>query len=199
MIPLIRRKSTPSELSSGLTPAMFAAEPSTLRAGWNKLWIDLYTEYDARHLEKELSIRNLIATEEGAAFFNAWAADGERHTNGFIQIMELVADGSQKDLWERLGGRLRYFSKVNDYLRDEFSPMVVIAFDEMCSCRAYAADKEFYGGLGDNRFHRWLGELIADEAAHSRNAVNIIRAAFVMPCVNSDGAGLRCESDRIAP
>ncbi|WOH64304.1 hypothetical protein [Bradyrhizobium sp. BWA-3-5] len=178
MVALIRRKWCPSELFSDLTPAMFAAEPSTLRERWNKLWVDLYTEYDARHLEKELSIRNLISTEEGAAFFNAWAADEERHTDGFIQIMELVADGSEKDLRERLNRRLHDFSAVNEYLRDEFSLIVVIAFDEMCTCHAYAADKEFYSGLGNNGFHRWLRELIADEAAHSTNAINVIRARY---------------------
>ncbi|WFU14828.1 hypothetical protein [Bradyrhizobium sp. CB3481] len=83
MITLIRRKWSPTELFDRLTPAMFAAEPSTLRARWNKLWIDLYTEYDARQLEKESSIRNLIATEESAALFNACAADEERHTKWF--------------------------------------------------------------------------------------------------------------------
>ncbi|WFU14827.1 hypothetical protein [Bradyrhizobium sp. CB3481] len=92
--------------------------------------------------------------------------------------MELVADGSEKDLWERLDGRLHDFSAVNECLRDEFSLIVVLAFDETCTCHAYAADKDFYRGLGDNRFHRCLGELIADEAAHSTNAVNVIRARY---------------------
>jgi hypothetical protein len=178
MITPIRRNWNPSQLFSGLTPAMFAAEPSTLHKRWHKLWIDLYTEYNARHLEKELFIRNLIATEDGAAFFRAWAVDEERHTEGFIQIMELVAGGSVKHLWERLNDRLPNFSAVDEYLRDEFSLLAVIAFDEMCTCHAYRADKEFYAGLGDNRFHRWLRELIADEAAHSTNAVNVIRASY---------------------
>ncbi len=56
--------------------------------------------------------------------------------------------------------------------------MVMIAFDEMCTCHAYAADKNFYAGLGSNRFVRWLREVIADEAVHSMNAVNVIRARY---------------------
>ncbi len=145
-----------------------------LRARWNKLWPELYTEYDARHLKKELPIRNLISTEEAAAFFDAWAADEERHAEGFIQIMELVADGSEKDLWERLdAARSHNFSAINEYLKDEFSVMVMIAFDEMCTCHAYAADKGFYAGLGNDRFVRWLREVTADEAVHSMNAVTL--------------------------
>ncbi|OCK60180.1 hypothetical protein LMTR3_19905 [Bradyrhizobium sp. LMTR 3] len=129
-------------------------------------------------MKKELSIRNVIATEEAAAFFDAWATDEERHADGFIQIMELVADGSEKDLWERLDARSHNFCAINEYLKDEFSVMVMIAFDEMCTCHAYAADKGFYAGLGSDRFVRWLREVTVDEAVHSMNAVNVIRARY---------------------
>ncbi|WP_246738292.1 hypothetical protein [Bradyrhizobium sp. CCBAU 051011] len=178
MITPVRRNWNPKELFNALTPVMFTAEPSVLRARWRKLWPELYTEYDARHLKKELSVRNLIATEEAAAFFDAWATDEERHAEGFIQIMKLVADGSEEDLWERLDARSHNFSAINEYLKDEFSVMVMIAFDEMCTCHAYAADKGFYAGLGSDRFVRWLREVTADEAIHSMNAVNVIRARY---------------------
>ncbi|WP_342709712.1 hypothetical protein AAFG13_35450 [Bradyrhizobium sp. B124] len=56
--------------------------------------------------------------------------------------------------------------------------MVMIAFDEMCTCRAYAAEKPFYDALGNNTFHHWLREVIADEAVHSMNAFNVIRARY---------------------
>ncbi|KWV54753.1 hypothetical protein AS156_06860 [Bradyrhizobium macuxiense] len=138
----------------------------------------MYTEYDARHLEKELCIRNLIKTNEAKAFFTAWAADEERHTDGFIQIMELVAGGSETDLRERLDARSHDFSAISEFLKDEFSLIVMIAFDEMCTCRAYAAEREFYAGLGNSRFLRWLREVIADEAVHSMNAVNVIRSRY---------------------
>ncbi|WP_245309077.1 hypothetical protein [Bradyrhizobium retamae] len=56
--------------------------------------------------------------------------------------------------------------------------MVMIAFDEMCTCHAYAADKDFYAGLGNDRFVRWLREVTVDEAVHSMNVVNVIRAQY---------------------
>ncbi|MES5486710.1 hypothetical protein QMZ05_28495 [Bradyrhizobium sp. INPA03-11B] len=178
MIAPVRRDWSPKELFNALTPAMFTAAPSVVRARWDRLWPELYTEYDARHLQNELCIRNLIETNEAEAFFNAWAADEERHTNGFIQIMELVAGGSEADLRERLDARSHDFSAINEFLKDEFSLIVMIAFDEMCTCRAYAAEREFYTGLGNSRFLRWLREVIADEAVHSMNAVNVIRARY---------------------
>ncbi|MFB9263041.1 hypothetical protein ACFFWD_07630 [Bradyrhizobium erythrophlei] len=186
MITPVRRSWSSKELFNTLTPVMFTAEPSVVRARWDKLWPELYTEYDARHLQKELSIRNSIATREAEAFFNAWAADEERHTDGFIRIMELVAGGSEKDLRERLDARSHDFSAINEYLEDEFSLIVMIAFDEMCTCRAYAKDKEFYAGLGSSRFVHWLREVIADEAVHSMNAVNVIRARY---CDRIPGVG----------
>ncbi|MGY3473387.1 hypothetical protein [Bradyrhizobium ottawaense] len=178
MITPFRRNWSPKELFDALTPAMFAAEPSGVRARWDKLWPDLYTEYDARFLKQELVARNLIVSDEAAAFFNAWAIDEERHTDGFIRIIELVADGSEKDLRARLDARTHDFGPIVEHLKDEFTLMVIIAFDEMCTCRAYAAEKPFYDALGNNTFHHWLREVIADEAVHSMNAVNVIRARY---------------------
>ncbi|MBB4370645.1 hypothetical protein GGD63_003440 [Bradyrhizobium sp. cir1] len=178
MITPFRRNWSPKELFDALTPAMFAAEPSAVRERWDKLWPDLYTEYDARYLKQELVARNLIASDEAAAFFNAWAIDEERHTDGFIRIIELVANGSEKDLRARLDARTHDFGPIAEHLKDEFSLMVIIAFDEMCTCRAYAAEKPFYDALGNNTFHHWLREVIADEAVHSMNAVNVIRARY---------------------
>ncbi|WP_245311580.1 MULTISPECIES: hypothetical protein [Bradyrhizobium] len=178
MITPVRRNWNPKELFNALTPAMFTAEPSAIRARWDKLWPDLYTEYDARYLKQELADRNLIATDEAAAFLDAWAIDEERHTDGFIRIIELVAHGSERDLRERLDARPHDFGPITEHLTDEFSLMVMIAFDEMCTCRAYAAEKPFYDGLGNTKFHHWLREVIADEAVHSMNAVNVIRARY---------------------
>ncbi|MCP3476149.1 hypothetical protein NLM33_38665 [Bradyrhizobium sp. CCGUVB1N3] len=178
MITPVRRNWSPKVLFNALTPAMFTAEPSVVRARWDKLWPDLYTEYDARHLKKELSIRSLIVTDEAEAFFDAWAADEERHTDGFVQIIELVAGGSEENLRERLNDRSHNFSSISEYLKDEFSLMVMIAFDEMCTCHAYATEREFYVRLRNDRFLRWLREVIADEAVHSMNAVNVIRARY---------------------
>ncbi|MGY4399425.1 hypothetical protein [Bradyrhizobium sp. USDA 3315] len=178
MITPVRRNWSPKELFNGLTPAMFTAEPSAVRARWEKLWPDLYTEYDARYLKQELATRNLVVTDEAAAFLNAWAIDEERHTDGFIRIIELVANESEKDLRERLDARPHDFGPIIEHLKDEFSLMVMIAFDEMCTCRAYAAEKPFYDGLGNKTFHLWLREVIADEAVHSMNAVNVIRARY---------------------
>ncbi|WP_244443457.1 hypothetical protein [Bradyrhizobium sp. Ai1a-2] len=106
------------------------------------------------------------------------AADEKRHADGFIQLMKLVADASEEDLWEKLETRPHNFSVIDAYLKDEFSLMVMIAFDEMCTCRAYAADRRFYAGLGSNQFLRWLREVTVDEAVHSMNAVNVIRARY---------------------
>ncbi|MGY4327330.1 hypothetical protein ACVWWG_001747 [Bradyrhizobium sp. LB7.2] len=89
--------------------------------------------------------------------------------------MELVAGESEKDLRDRLQTRSYSVSAINEYLKDEFSLIVMIAFDEMC--RAYAADRAFYSGLG-SRFLSCLREVVADEAVHSMNAVNVLRARY---------------------
>ncbi|UWU76098.1 hypothetical protein N2603_40330 [Bradyrhizobium huanghuaihaiense] len=44
--------------------------------------------------------------------------------------------------------------------------------------KGYATETPFYDALGNNTFHHWLREVIADEAVHSMNAVNAIRARY---------------------
>ncbi|WP_234685033.1 hypothetical protein [Bradyrhizobium monzae] len=47
--------------------------------------------------------------------------------------------------------------------------------------------RAFYDALGNNTFHHWLREVIADEAVHSMNAVNVISARY-RDCIGQLGS-----------
>jgi hypothetical protein len=171
----VRRHWEPEDLFAGLDRSKLPDPAGQTEARRAKLWKDLYVEYDARQLQAEVDRRGLAKTDEAKAFLAAWDADEKRHTRGFIQIMELVADSTAAELWEALGARKADFKVLDPYLSDEFSICVIIAFDEMVTCHAYAEDREFYETLGSDAFIVWLRELMADEAAHCHNAINVIR------------------------
>ena len=171
----VRRDWDPEDLFAGVDSSNIPQSMKQIQARRSKLWKDLYTEYDARHLEEEIRYRGLLKTSEAEVFLSAWAADERRHTCGFVRIMELVADVKPTDLWKALEERKHDFSCIAPCLTDEFSILVTIAFDEMVTCHAYKGDRDFYATLGDTRFLIWLRQLMADEAIHCRNAINVIR------------------------
>ena len=171
----VRRDWDPEDVFAGVNSSRIPKSLKQIQARRSKLWKDLYTEYDARHLEREIRYRGLLKTPEAEVFLSAWAADERRHTCGFVRIMELVADVKPADLWKALAERKHDFAAVAPCLADEFSILVTIAFDEMVTCHAYKEDRGFYATLGDDRFLIWLRELMADEAIHCRNAIKVIR------------------------
>jgi hypothetical protein len=176
MISPIRRHWSPSSLFKALQPTMFSAPPSEIEARKVKLWKDLYTEYDARHFELEVIRRDILETADAKAFFSAWAADERRHTTGFVSLMQLVCSCDPQDLWDRLDERSHDFNAIGPYLIDEFTLLVLLAFDEMATCHAYAEGRDFYAALGQDLLLQWLREVIADEAVHCTNALNVIRS-----------------------
>lgn len=150
--------------------------PEQTKMRYQRLWKDAYSEYDARHLQIEVIRRNVLKTPESQAFFQAWAADEERHTRGFIYLMKILANTKPEDTQNALDSRSHDFSEMDYYLQDEFTLLVILAFDEIVTCHAYATDRDFYRNLPHIAFIKWLHGLIADEATHFRNAVNVLRA-----------------------
>jgi hypothetical protein len=140
-----------------------------------KLWKDTYAEYDARHLAKEIYNRNIIESPEMDSFLSLWASDEVRHTKGFVSMLDLITGLKPEDSMKMLDERLHDFEDLNFVLGSEFKTLTAIAFDEIVTCNAYNEDKEFYESLGSPVFVEWLMKLIGDEAAHFRNAVDVIR------------------------
>jgi hypothetical protein len=123
----------------------------------------------------EVQSRRILNSEEVTEFFSAWEQDEARHTDGFIKLMELTAQSEKDEIWTRLERREHDFRYVAPYLCDEFTFLVLLAFDEMATCHAYAEDKEFYLSFKNPVMMQWLRQLIADEAVHCANALRVIR------------------------
>ncbi|WP_338830715.1 hypothetical protein [Bradyrhizobium sp. 27S5] len=156
MIMPVRRNWNPDELFHGLT--MLTAEPSVVRARWDKLWPDLYTEYDATHQRQELQVRNLDITDDAEAFFQAGRPTKNVTPMDSSASLNLSLTDPKTRYARYRDTRSHDFDPIGAHLNDEFSLMVMIAFDEMCTCPAYAAEKSFYDGLGNDTFHYWLRE-----------------------------------------
>ncbi len=141
----------------------------------NKLWKDLYTEYDARHLYRAIHNRCLIRTSEFKRYLKDWVNDEARHTEGFIFLMVSILGENKQNLEDKLEQRKHDFSQIDSILCNEFRLLTAIGFDELVTCRAYAEDRGFYHQFDVQELNGWLRHLIADEAVHFQNAVYILK------------------------
>ena len=139
------------------------------------IWRDLYAEYDARLFL--LQIRRVVP-QPGANFarmIDLWWEDERRHAQGFARLHSILFGTQAIDLYDELSLRRADFARLDPLLVDEFSILVVLAFDELVTCSAYRRDMGFYRGLDVPALEDWIRNLIRDEARHYANAVKVLR------------------------
>lgn len=67
------------------------------------------------------------------------------------------------------------FEHLTSYLRDEFTILLSIAFDEITSTRAYKQDFELFDSLGPHCLSTWIRNAARDEATHYANAMTLLK------------------------
>jgi hypothetical protein len=163
------------ELLGDLTPEMIHISDIDREALEPYLWADVASEYDSRHLSEEIARRSDRWTTEFLLFWEAWLADEYNHFRGFQRLYSLIYGESEESIERRLALRTPDFSRIGAFIEDEFKLCLVIAYDEIATTRAYAADAEFYTSLGPPALKEWQRRLTADEALHYRNLLEILK------------------------
>lgn len=126
---------------------------------------DMETEYDGRFLMAHVRGLPIDLTPPARAAFAEWAADEERHHRGFRAALErLFGDGVEPEI-AGLVRRVPDFEPLAELFEDEFLILLLGAYDELCTVRAYRANLPLYDRLGA-AFGRFLRRVIADEARH---------------------------------
>ena len=140
----------------------------------DKLWKDLYTEYDARRLFAFVAEAPSSYSSAFWDFFNGWASDEVMHAAGFIEVLSRLFEEDRAALWAQLAARESSFERIEDLVRDEYSLLIILALDEILTVHAYAEDRAFYSAWGAPGAMRWLRRLMLDEARHFRGAVQLL-------------------------
>jgi len=126
---------------------------------------DMETEYDGRFLMAHVRGLPIELTPPARAAFAEWASDEERHFEGFRAALErLFGEGVEREV-AALGRRVPDFEPLAEVFEDEFLILLLGAYDELCTVRAYRANLPLYDRLGP-AFGRFLRRVIADEARH---------------------------------
>jgi hypothetical protein len=153
---------------------------SLCRARWQlefreNVWEEMCSEYDARRLAGRVRDLDLPLSAAFGRFRDAWLLDEHRHYLGFRRLYSILYDTLESDLAVRVEARGGDLSALTAFLVDEFSLLVLLAYDEIITAKAYARDFAIYDALADPHLSTWIRHVCRDESIHCRGAIEILK------------------------
>ncbi len=137
------------------------------------LYLDMTSEYDARHYSAYVHSLDLEFTPAFLEMEREWAVDEELHFEGFRRVHE-HGFGWGTERFEELEARTPDFAPLAHLFADEFHICCLGAYDELATVRAYRANLPLYDRLGPE-FGRFLRRVVADEGRHFARFLRVLR------------------------
>jgi len=134
-----------------------------------------YTEFDAKNLSRHLDSLDINFTPEFMAFKKFWKRDEENHYTGFRYIYSIMFNEEEEKVANVIESRPYNFGNLKDFLHDEFTICLLIAYDEILTTKAYSSERKLYSSLGNAAFYDWMRKVTIDEAFHFHNIMEVIR------------------------
>jgi hypothetical protein len=151
---------------------------------WNEeslkeiLWHEICSEYDARRFAQYIHKSGMVLSREFLRFENAWLKDENAHYTGFRNLYSMMYSKPATELAKSVRERESGFSGLAPFIKDEFRVCILLAYDEMVTARAYAADFAIYDSLGDPNLSQWLRKVCRDEIHHCLAMVELLRLRY---------------------
>lgn len=141
------------------------------------LWGDLRAEHDAENLCQWL--QQADCSSEFTAFERVWRRDELNHFLGFRRLYCLLYGIDEASIDRQLKARVTNFELLKDFLQDEFTIVLTIAYDEIATTLAYTDDYEMYRSLGDRTCINWIKNVVRDEGIHFQNCIELLKRYHV--------------------
>jgi hypothetical protein len=138
------------------------------------LWSDMESEYDAENFCQHLRQSGLSFTPEFQEFEQIWRRDELNHYIGFRQIYSQLYHNSAEEIDRSMAARQPDFAPLQEFLQDEFSICVIVAYDEIATTRSYCQDFRLYKSFGSKPIANWIKYVTKDEGLHYDNALCLI-------------------------
>jgi hypothetical protein len=141
------------------------------------LWHDMSAECHADNLCKHLdSSINFKMSPELRAFLYRWRIDELKHYLFMRKIYHLLTGHSEKLVVRRLRemGPSDY-SGQQQFFVDEFTLLVLFAYDEIVTAISYGDDRWIYRALGNSACVEGFDSVIRDEANHFANSIGVLK------------------------
>ncbi|MBI2404964.1 hypothetical protein HYV22_02190 [Candidatus Gottesmanbacteria bacterium] len=161
------------------------------------LYHDMVSEYDARIFGAYVHSLSIPLSPEFGPADELWQIDEDNHYKGFRIINRAIFGLTDQDI-EKIYNRQGNFEPLKHLLSDELRICLTVAYDELCTVRAYRGDLPIYDAMGPSvgkfvrrvigdegwhysKFLRLVKRYHPDEIAKALEIVNQIRAAEGLP------------------
>lgn len=164
------------ELLKGLSIEQIKSNPSKLEERRPFFWHDMSSEFDSINFLRYLFCRRDIQfSNEFIEFVCLWHLDEQNHYRGLRKINSVLYSMPEDMIDREIRSNSPDFSHIEDFMKDEFTILLSIAFDEVTSTRAYKQDVSFFDSFENESLSTWIRYAARDEAAHYGNAMKILR------------------------
>jgi hypothetical protein len=137
------------------------------------LWHEICSEYDARRLSQCLFSGIKYLSPEFLAFRKCWLADESNHFDGFSILYSALFGEAIESIVEKIQGRPIDLTRL-DFINDEFSVCVLLAYDELVTAQAFKVEFPIYDSLNSSGVSDWIRLVQSDEIYHGVGAVKVI-------------------------
>ncbi|MDX4046933.1 hypothetical protein QYP04_33450 [Pseudomonas aeruginosa] len=133
------------ELLKGLSIEQIKSNPSKLEERRPFFWHDMSSEFDSINFLRYLfGRRDIQFSNEFIEFVCLWHLDEQNHYRGLRKINSVLYSMPEDMIDREIRSNSPDFSHIEDFMKDEFTILLSIAFDEVTSTRAYKQDVSFF-------------------------------------------------------
>jgi len=164
------------ELLKGLSIEQIKLDSSKLEERRPFFWHDMSSEFDSINFLRYLfSRRDIKLSNEFIEFVCLWHLDEQNHYRGLRKINSVLYSMPEDRIDREIKSNSPDFSYIEYFMKDEFTILLSIAFDEVTSTRAYKQDISFFDSFENQSLSTWIRYAARDEAAHYGNAIKVLR------------------------
>ena len=140
----------------------------------NLLSRDVYSEGDARSLYDHIMTRSAQMSPQFLAMLDLWLEDELKHYEALRRTYHCIAGVSFAEMDRQFAGRVHEIEPIEMVLKDEFTLLVTLMFDEIGSVYSYRRDLwEYYRHFG-TAIQKIGHHLVKDEGMHFNNAAELL-------------------------
>lgn len=164
-------------LLSQLTPQSIQLSDEKRTEYKSILWRSICSEYDSINFYNQLIKLDLNYSSPFVSFLDRWLKDESMHTAGFKKIFQVVYETDEDEMDYELAETKCDFSAISEFLNDELSICLLLAFDEIVTTHVYERSVPFYSSVEPCFIPKWIKKIKSDEAKHFIGITKVIKSS----------------------
>ncbi len=161
---------------SALNYTNITTDPNVRNDYKSMLWRSICSEYDSKHFFKMTRSLKINFTQNFEKFLIKWVKDEAMHTAGFKKIYSYTYNVTEDHIDKQLQKRQPDFSGITEFLTDELSICLLLAYDEIVTAHVYERSIFSYQQIEQTILPKWIKKVKQDEVAHFLGIIDVINS-----------------------